>query len=252
MPFFTEIIFFAFGAIIASFMGVVVGRMGTGQSVVRGRSKCDACGEPLSAFSLVPIISWGVTRGRAQCCGARVSYIGPLSEIMLGALYVLAYQSLGLTLSLVFSLIALATLLGLVLYDLAHQILPTLLLAVFLAASALFAFSNSASLGELMQTVEIALLLGGVLAAIHFLSRGRAMGLADAPLCFGLALLAGENAISGFVFSFWIGAVVGVALLAQRRYGFRMKSEVPFAPFLAAGFLIALFTEWNLFMLLGN
>lgn len=71
------------------------------------------------------------------------------------------------------------------------------------------------------------------------------MGLADSPLVFGLAMLAGPSALAGFVFSFWIGAVIGLGVLAGRPRGSRMGVEVPFAPYLAAGFLLAYFTQWN-------
>ena len=74
------------------------------------------------------------------------------------------------------------------------------------------------------------------------------MGLADAPLVFGLALLVGPAALPGFIFSFWIGALLGIIILARRPRGSRMGVEVPFAPFLAAGFLIAYFTQWNPFL----
>jgi len=71
------------------------------------------------------------------------------------------------------------------------------------------------------------------------------MGLADAPLAAGLALLVGHAALPGFLFSFWIGAGVGIVLLAMAPRGSRMGIEVPFAPFLAAGFLLAYFTQWD-------
>ena len=90
------------------------------------------------------------------------------------------------------------------------------------------------------------------LALIHFFSRGRAMGLADAPLAFGLSLLVGQSALAGFIFSFWIGAVIGIALLAGRPSGSRMGVEVPFAPFLAAGFILAYFTQWNPFVFIAD
>ena len=77
------------------------------------------------------------------------------------------------------------------------------------------------------------------------------MGFADAPFALGLALLTGTGAFPGFIFSFWIGAVVGIVLLAKRPRGSRMGVEVPFAPFLATGFLLAYFTQWNPFTLIG-
>ena len=250
MEFFLIVVFGVLGAICASFIGVVVARLHTGQSFVRGRSQCDVCNTPLKPLSLVPIISFATSRGRAQCCGAHISWISPLTEVLLGFLFVLAYISLGLVPALPFVLISLAILLGLVLYDLTHQILPSMLLYPFVMTGALSGFLQAPSLMVFATTTFVAFCIATSLAAIHFFSRGRAMGLADAPLSFGLALLVGPVALTGFVFSFWIGAAIGIVLLLRRPIGSRMGVEVPFAPFLAAGFLLAYFTQWNLFTLI--
>ena len=98
--------------------------------------------------------------------------------------------------------------------------------------------------------VALALMVAGVISLGFFLlyafSRGRAMGLGDAPVSFALALLVGASlAIPGLLFSFWIGAIVGIAILATTPKGHRMGIEVPFVPFLAAGYLLAFFTQWN-------
>lgn len=239
---------FFLGAIVASFVGVVVARLNTGQSFLRGRSRCDACTRPLEPRSLVPILSYLASRGRASCCGARVSLSAPLTELLLGGLFVLGYLKLGLTSALPLFLLALALILALVLYDLAHQILPPLLLTLFVATSAATGFLHASSLPSFWQTLVTAVALALFVASIHFFSRGRAMGFADAPFVFGCALLVGPAALAGFVFSFWIGAVVGIAILARRPRGSRMGVEVPFAPFLAAGFLLAYFTQWNPFI----
>ncbi len=242
---------FALGAIIASFVGVIVARLHTGQSFLIGRSRCDACDALLSPASLVPVVSYIVSRGHARCCGARISYLSPLTEILLGWLFVCAYFVLDISPALPFMLFSLSVLLALVLYDLAHQILPFPLLGLFVASSAITGFLSAASPEDFSQTLLSALLIAMSLAAIHFFSRGRAMGLADAPLAFGLALLVGPAAFSGFVFSFWIGAGVGIVLLLSRPRGSRMGVEVPFAPFLAAGFLLAYFTQWNPFFIIA-
>jgi len=250
MFFILPVALFALGAIIASFVGVLSARLSTGQGFLAGRSRCDACNTPLSPFSLVPIASYFVLGGRAHCCGARISVLSPLTELLLGALFVLAYLNLGLTLAFLFFLLSLSVLLALVLYDFAHQILPYPLLVLFVALCAAAGFFNAPSLNAFYSSLITALLIGTSLALIHFASRGRAMGLADAPFAFGLALLAGPEAFSGFIFSFWIGAVIGIALLYRRPRGSRIGIEVPFAPFLAAGFLLAYFTQWNLIALI--
>jgi prepilin signal peptidase PulO-like enzyme (type II secretory pathway) len=239
---------FALGAIIASFIGVIVARLNTGQSFLAGRSRCDACNEPLGFSALVPILSYFVGRGKSRCCGALLSFSSPLTELLLGGLFVLSYSQIGLSSALFWMLLSLSLLLALVLYDLVHQILPSSLLALFVTASALTGFLLASSVAVFFIVLLVASLIALSLALIHFLSGGRAMGLADAPFVFGLALLVGSAALPGFVFSFWIGAVVGILILARRPRGSRMGVEVPFAPFLAAGFLLAYFTQWNPFI----
>jgi len=240
---------FILGVIVASFVGVVVARLHTGASIGKGRSRCDACNVVLTPLALVPVISYVATRGRSQCCGARVSALAPITELLLGVLFVCAYRLVGLTLELPFVLVALSLLLALVLYDLAHQILPPALLIAFVVVAGITSFVFAQSLSNFVSTVYVALALGTALLLIHVFSRGRAMGFSDAPLAFGLALLVGgHSALAGFIFSFWIGAVIGIVILLRRPRGSRMGVEVPFAPYLAAGFLLAYFTQWNPFL----
>jgi len=247
MILFASVAIFVLGTIIASFIGVVAARLYTGASILTGRSRCDACNAKLPPLALVPVIFYFASRGRAHCCGARLSLRAPATELLLGALFALSYLKLGATLALVFALIALSLLLALVLYDLAHQILPPPLLAAFVASSALSGLSSAPSLMAFSGTLLTALLIAASLTLVHYFSGGRAMGFSDAPLALGLALFAGTFALTGFVFAFWVGAVIGIVVLLKRPKGSRMGVEVPFAPFLAAGFLLAYFTQWNLF-----
>jgi prepilin signal peptidase PulO-like enzyme (type II secretory pathway) len=238
---------FLLGAIIASFVGVVAARLNTGEPIARGRSRCDACGRTLGAYSLVPLLSYAASGGRAQCCGARLSWLSPLSEFILGGLYAFSYHLLGATAALFVLWVLLALLLALVLYDLAHMVLPPKLLAPFVILALLFAWLAAPTGESFLIVLSVALALGLFLALLNIVSGGKWMGLADGPLAFGLALLAGPAALMGFVYAFWIGAVIGIVLLLGRPRGSRMGVEVPFAPFLALGFLLAYFTQWDLF-----
>lgn len=238
---------FLLGAVLASFAGVLACRMYTGQSFVGGSSRCDRCGRALGAASLIPILSYVACGGRARCCGAHIPLSAPLSELVMGALCALAYLRLGFTLALLLMIVTLTLLAALVLYDLAHQILPPPLLALFVAFALAFAYATSPTLSALEVSGIYAIAFAAFFALLWLASGGRAMGLADSPLVFGLALCAGSYALMGFLLSFWTGALVGIVLLAWPRAGATMKSEVPFAPFLALGFLLAYFTQWDPF-----
>jgi prepilin signal peptidase PulO-like enzyme (type II secretory pathway) len=238
-------IFFALGAVCASFAGVVAGRLHTGESWISGRSRCDSCGRYLGPPDLVPILSWLLSLGRCRTCGSRVPAAYPAFEAALGLVFVLGYHSLGLTLPLAPFLAAAFVLAVIVLYDLRHTVVPPAASALLAALCVLFAWlaaPHSAAFGGALVAGSV---IGLGFLAMHAVTRGKAMGLGDAPVAFSLAVLASPYAFPGLLFSFWSGAVIGIAVLFLRRGGPRMGVEVPFVPFLALGFLLAYFIQWN-------
>ena len=63
------------------------------------------------------------------------------------------------------------------------------------------------------------------------------MGFGDVKLALGMGwfiTIAGSIAL--FFLAFWIGAIVGILLMAVSKA--RMKSQIPFAPFLIVAFAI--------------
>ncbi len=70
------------GAIIGSFIATVAVRWPQGQSVAQGRSACDACGAPIGAARLIPVLSFTLQRGRAACCGAAIDRLHPIAELL--------------------------------------------------------------------------------------------------------------------------------------------------------------------------
>jgi leader peptidase (prepilin peptidase)/N-methyltransferase len=240
--------FFLLGSVIASFAGVISERLYTGQSWLKGRSRCNSCRRTLDGFDLVPVFSWLVFRGRCRTCSARVPGTYALVEGSLGGLFALSYSVFGFSLQLGLFLVALSVLTFIVLYDLRHSIVPwwsSILLALI---SFVFAWVRMTSLVSFGEVVAVALVIGLLFLLLYLFSRGGAMGLGDAPVAFALSLLVGSAALPGLVFSFWIGAVIGILILVLRRGGPRMGIEVPFVPFLAIGYLLAFFTQWNPFL----
>jgi leader peptidase (prepilin peptidase) / N-methyltransferase len=79
-----------FGLIIGSFLGVVIERLPSGQSVLWGRSACPECGARLQAEELIPLVSYLLQRGRCRHCHAVISPFHPAVEILTMALTLLA------------------------------------------------------------------------------------------------------------------------------------------------------------------
>ncbi len=233
------------GAILGSFVCVVAERAYTGQSFVQGRSRCNSCARDLGPLDLVPVVSYLVARGRCRGCGSRVPALYLIVEALLGVSFALAYLSLGLSLALVGFLSALVVIAFIVVYDLRHTIVPSVASNLLVFFGACVAVLGAQSLYDLGVACVIAGLIALGFFLLHVCSKGRAMGLGDAPVALGLSLLAAPYAYGGLLLSFWIGAVIGILILVLRRGGPRMGIEVPFVPFLAVGYLVAYFFSWN-------
>lgn len=234
------------GAILASFVSVVVERVHTGASWVGDRSRCDACATTLTARDLLPVVSWLIARGVCRTCGSRIPVRLLVVEVSTALVFLASYLLYGLSYSLFLLLGVLLLLLFIVLYDLRHTIVPMVPACAFVIGSLLFRFSLMPDPLGIGLALLVAGLMGGVFLLFFVCSRGRAMGLGDAPIVLGLALLVGPlAALPGVLFSFWIGALYGIVVLVSTPRGHRMGIEVPFVPFLALGFLLAFFTGWN-------
>jgi leader peptidase (prepilin peptidase)/N-methyltransferase len=70
------------GAVLGSFLNVVLWRVPRGESIVRPPSHCPECGTELTPRELVPIFSWVVQRGRCRTCGTHISARYPLIELV--------------------------------------------------------------------------------------------------------------------------------------------------------------------------
>lgn len=69
-----------FGALVGSFLNVVLWRVPRGESIVHPGSHCPECGTLLRAYELFPVVSWVALRGRCRTCGVRISIRYPLVE----------------------------------------------------------------------------------------------------------------------------------------------------------------------------
>ncbi len=254
------ILFFILGLITGSFLNVVIARYNTSRTL-GGRSACMSCCQTLCWYELIPLFSFLGLRGRCRSCKTKISKYYPLVEFVTGLLFAgifLKFQDIFVADIVAFFVmysyyaVLFSILIIIAAYDLKHKIIPDLLSALLLGISVLglFIFTPSVA-GFAPRVPETMELLSGVFLALPFLlfwlvSRGAWMGLGDAKLALGLGYMLGlARGLSAIVMSFWIGAVVGVLLIAMRSH--KIKSEIPFAPFLVLGAILAFFFELYVF-----
>lgn len=63
----------ALGLAFGSFLNVVIHRLPRGQNLAYPASHCPSCGIPIRFYDNIPVLSWLALRGRARCCGTRIS-----------------------------------------------------------------------------------------------------------------------------------------------------------------------------------
>ncbi|MEN9852339.1 MAG: hypothetical protein RI996_282 [Candidatus Parcubacteria bacterium] len=250
-----NIFFFLFsgllGAMIGSFLNVVLYRFGA-STIHKGRSICLSCGEKIKIRDLVPIFSYIFLRGKCSKCKTKISPQYISIEIAMTILGLLIYLTIPNTISIlqifsyiIYYSILCAFLVTIAVYDYKHKIIPDEFSFSFAVLALLGLFFTAAGVG----VPSIWQLLAGPLLAlpttlIYLVSKGEWMGLGDSKLFLGIGWMLGLSlGFSAFVLSFWIGAIVSVAILGLPGSKLRMKSQVPFAPFIIAATLFVFFTK---------
>jgi leader peptidase (prepilin peptidase)/N-methyltransferase len=252
----------AFGAVIGSFLNVVIHRVPREESIVFPNSRCPSCATAIRPYDNVPVISWAVLRGRCRACRAPISARYPAVELLTAALFGLTFWlRSGLTLSLPFDLLFVAALVALVFIDAEHMILPDRItlpgFALALVARALVPnlygvgfladgalAGRPAWLVSLVGAVIGAALGGGFLWATGWLwerLRGvEAMGLGDVKMMLMVgAYLGWPLTLLTIFLGVLSGSLAGVGLML--RSGRRdTQMLLPFGIFLGVGALVAL------------
>lgn len=251
--------YFILGTIIGSFLNVVVLRYYLVSSLI-GRSFCFSCGKNLKWYELIPLFSYIALKGHCRSCKSSISIQYPLIELATGLLFAGLILKGVTGLELIAPTISISVLVAILVYDFMHKIVPDALVYTFISIAFLFLFIDLNTLNFVLPTLG-ALFAGPVLFlpffALWFYSKGEWMGLGDGKLALGIGWYFGfAGGISAIVLAFWLGALVSVLLLLLQKIKkgkltlfnqeLSLKSEIPFAPFIIAGFLIVFYFEFNL------
>src|SRR5258706_8725799 len=113
-----------FGAIIGSFLNVVIHRLPQEESIVFPNAKCPSCGTDIKSYDNIPILSYLLLGGRCRACKARISPRYPAVELLTALLYVAVAWRDGLTPGLPFDLLFVSALAALIFIDAEHMLLP--------------------------------------------------------------------------------------------------------------------------------
>jgi leader peptidase (prepilin peptidase)/N-methyltransferase len=236
------------GLAVGSFLNVVASRVPLRRGVVFDRSECMSCGTQIAALDNIPLVSYVVLRGRCRSCGATIPARYPIVEGLTAALIVACVLRFGGTAEAVVAAFFCSVLVAISAIDIEHRIVPNRIVMpsflVVLVAQTAIDPSPEWLLGAIGAS-------GFLLAAALAYPRG--MGMGDVKLALLLGAMLGRLVVVGLMLGLLL-ALVPAAALAARHGRAARKMGIPFAPFLSAGAIVALFAgepilDWYLGML---
>jgi leader peptidase (prepilin peptidase)/N-methyltransferase len=250
------------GASIGSFLNVVIARVPAGQSVVRPRSRCPACGAAIAWYDNIPVLSWLLLRARCRRCRAPISARYPMVELLGTGAAWMAFSRHGLSPAAAAEFAFVAALAVIALIDLdtwsVYRSISFPLVALGLAANAFGAGAApdfaSAARGAAIAFAGLGLFAWGATRLFRRLGRiepdEEAMGLGDVHILTAIGAFLGAWALLPVLLLASIQGSLAGGLLVLAGRATRGRSRggealpdgfvpprhaLPFGPFLALG-----------------
>jgi len=226
-----EFIFiFVLGALIGSFLNVLIVRIPKDENVAFPASHCVTCKTPLKPWHNIPIASWLFLRGKCAFCQAKISPQYPIVELLSGIIFLAVFMKMGIALPTLGIALAFLMLLTLSVIDFYYKMVPDSLnlLALTLAVVSVF------SLDMLLEHTMNALLFAGAFSLLRFyisyIIKQEAMGEADIMIAATMGALLGVKLTLVAIF---LSALLALPAMLLLRNETDASKQVPFIPFLA-------------------
>ena len=249
---------FGIGAIVGSFLNVVIHRYPREESIVFPPSRCPHCGTAIKPYDNIPIISYAILRGRCRACRAPISMRYPLVELANALFYLAIFLRTGISVAFLPIAAIVSMLIVLIYIDAEIQILPDVIdlpgIAIGVAIGALRLDEVTSGLvlaHSLTDSLLGAAIGAGVLLTIalayKLLRHIEGMGLGDVKMLAMIGAVMGIGALLPVLLIASIsGALCAIPLAIRHDKG--MQLAIPFGVFLGFGALAVLFfgsTLWQ-------
>jgi leader peptidase (prepilin peptidase) / N-methyltransferase len=256
-----------FGAIIGSFLNVVIHRVPNEESIVFPNSRCPSCGAVIAFYDNIPVLSYVLLGAKCRKCKEHISLRYPAVELLTAFMFVAVAWHDGMSVRLPFDLVFVSALLALVFIDAEHMILPNVItypgiVFAVVARLAIPFLTRTPHFDDLPSLINgpfegmpiwVASLGGAVIGALagggslwlmgwiwERLRGVEAMGLGDVKMMFMVgAYLGWRLTILTIFIGVLTGSIIGVVLMARQRER-NMQMLLPFGIFLGIGAIASL------------
>jgi leader peptidase (prepilin peptidase)/N-methyltransferase len=242
---------FGLGAIVGSFLNVVIHRYPREESIVFPGSHCPHCNAPIRWYDNLPILSYLILRARCRACRAPIAIRYVLIELANALFYLAIFWRTGPTIAFLAIAAIVSMTIALIFIDLEIQILPDVIdlpgvvIGLAIAGFSLApAGSDLALAGTLAESAIGAAAGAGVLLAIaatyKLLRNVEGMGLGDVKMMAMIGSVVGWRWLFAVLMTASVcGALIGVGMAARSRDG--LRTALPFGVFLGLAMLAILF-----------
>ncbi|MBO4277682.1 MAG: prepilin peptidase [Clostridia bacterium] len=226
---------FVLGACTGSFLNCAAWRIARGESFIKGRSRCPACGHTLGLPDLVPVFSWIFLRGKCRHCKTRIPARYLVTELLFALVTVACLLRFGITVAALRNWIFVCCLFCLSLVDLDAYIIPNgcLVTAALVWAAALPFVEEP--LTALWKGLLSGFVYGAGLLLVSLLLdkilKKDTLGGGDIKLFAVIGLYLG---LIGTLFSVIFACVLGLLFVPLRRALKKEGEQIPFGPAIAA------------------
>jgi len=267
---------FGFGALIGSFLNVVIYRLPVMMqrewrseclefleqsseaeeepfNLSVPRSRCGNCGHQISALQNVPILSYLLLGGKCAGCKTKISAQYPLVELFTALVSVVVGWHFGVSLQALAALLLSWCLIAASGIDIGHKLLPDsitlplLWLGILLSLFDVFVSLQDSVLGVMVGYMS----LWTVFILFKLVTGKEGMGYGDFKLLAMLgAWLGWQSLFVVILTSSLVGAIVGISMILIKKTG--RDTQIPFGPYLAAAGWMTLLWGDQIMRFYGN
>ena len=244
-----EVFSFIFGAVIGSFLNVLILRLPLNKSVVSPRSACPSCNHIIAWYYNIPLLSYIYLKASCAYCKEKISIQYFIVELLSGILTLALFLKLGLSTEFIYMCLLIYVCITLSFIDFKYKAVPDYLLLIVLILSF---FATSYSIYESFKNV---FLFSGAFVLLNFvitfyiqnikarilkdedLKTQEALGEGDIPIVATIAVILG---IKGALIAIFLAAIFAII---PSIYSNVMKKDIqtPFIPYLILGMLSVYF-----------
>ena len=205
------------------------------------RSACPSCGNMITAWQNIPVISWLFLRGKCGNCKHPISAEYPVVELLTAVLSMAVAMKFGASIQLVFALLFTWALISLAMIDLHTTLLPDsitlplLWLGLLISLVPVFVAAPDAIVGAAAGYM----ILWIVFQTFKLVTGKEGMGFGDFKLLGALGAWLGWAKLPLIILlSSLTGAIIGIMMMVLFKH--QRSQPIPFGPYLAIAGWIAL------------